>query len=155
MYTSISCKPLSKVHFLRSHFVVQVSIFGSNNFTTLQLTLLFLSLCFERLVPFFYNSWLVNQKSLLTYILTKCSFSSVQFSRSVVSNSLRPHESQHARPPCPSRTPSSLKLMSIESVMPSSHLILCHFILNHKLSLSNSIYFTTFVRNPCNLIYLL
>ena len=33
------------------------------------------------------------------------SFSSVQFSRSFVSNSLRPHESQHARPPCPSPTP--------------------------------------------------
>ena len=32
-------------------------------------------------------------------------FSSAQFSRSVVSNSLRPHESQHARPPCPSPTP--------------------------------------------------
>ena len=32
-------------------------------------------------------------------------FSSVQFSRSVTSNSLRPHESQHARPPCPSPTP--------------------------------------------------
>ena len=31
--------------------------------------------------------------------------SSVQFSLSVVSNSLRPHESQHARPPCPSLTP--------------------------------------------------
>jgi len=30
---------------------------------------------------------------------------SVQFSRSVVSNSLRPHESQHARPPCSSPTP--------------------------------------------------
>ena len=30
---------------------------------------------------------------------------SVQFSRSVVSNSLRPHESQHARPPSPSPTP--------------------------------------------------
>ena len=30
---------------------------------------------------------------------------SVQFSRSVVSNSLRPHESQHASPPCPSPTP--------------------------------------------------
>ena len=28
-----------------------------------------------------------------------------QFSRSVVSNSLRPHESQHIRPPCPSPTP--------------------------------------------------
>ena len=32
-------------------------------------------------------------------------FSSVQFSRSVVSDSLRPHELQHARPPCPSQTP--------------------------------------------------
>ena len=31
--------------------------------------------------------------------------SSVQFSRSVVSDSLRPHESQHTRPPCPSPTP--------------------------------------------------
>ena len=30
---------------------------------------------------------------------------SVQFSCSVVSYSLRPHESQHARPPCPSPTP--------------------------------------------------
>ena len=35
----------------------------------------------------------------------KREFSSVQFSRSVVSNSLRPHESQHVRPPCPSPTP--------------------------------------------------
>ena len=32
-------------------------------------------------------------------------FSSVQFSCSVMSESLRPHESQHARPPCPSPTP--------------------------------------------------
>ena len=32
-------------------------------------------------------------------------FSSVQFSHSVVSNSLQPHESQHARPPCPSPSP--------------------------------------------------
>ena len=30
---------------------------------------------------------------------------SVQFSHSVVCDSLRPHESQHARPPCPSPTP--------------------------------------------------
>ena len=30
---------------------------------------------------------------------------SVQFSHSVVSDSLRPHELQHARPPCPSPTP--------------------------------------------------
>ena len=32
-------------------------------------------------------------------------FSSVQFSRSVVSNSLQPHDSQYTRPPCPSPTP--------------------------------------------------
>ena len=44
---------------------------------------------------------------------------SVQFSHSVVSDSLQPHESQHAN------SRSSLRLMSIESVMPSSHLILC------------------------------
>ena len=34
-----------------------------------------------------------------------CPVSSVQFSRSVVSDSLWPHESQHTRPPCPSPTP--------------------------------------------------
>jgi len=112
-------------------------------------------------------------------------FSSVQFSHSVMSNSLQPHESQHTRPPCPSPTPgvysnssllsrwchltilssvvpssscpqslpasgsfpvsqlfawggqsvgvsaltgswSLLKLISIEFMMPSNHLILCH-----------------------------
>ena len=31
-------------------------------------------------------------------------FSSVQFSRSVLFDSFQPHESQHARPPCPSST---------------------------------------------------
>ena len=36
---------------------------------------------------------------------TRQMFSSVQFSRSVVSNSLRPREPQHTRPPCPSPTP--------------------------------------------------
>ena len=35
------------------------------------------------------------------------SFSSVQFSLSVVSDSLRPHELQQARPPCPSPTPGA------------------------------------------------
>ena len=49
----------------------------------------------------------------------------VQFSHSVVSNSFQPHESQHTRPPCPSATPRFHWLMSIELVMPSSHLILC------------------------------
>ena len=58
--------------------------------------------------------WLISlyyiQVNFLTWILCKwcvfpIQFSSVQFSRSVVSDSLRPHESQHARPPCPSPTP--------------------------------------------------
>ena len=49
-----------------------------------------------------------------------------QLSCSVVSDSLRPHGLQHARLPSPSPTPQSLlKLMSIESVMPFNHLILC------------------------------
>ena len=49
-----------------------------------------------------------------------------QISHSVMSDSLRPHESQHARPPCPTPTPGvHSRLASIESVMPSSHLILC------------------------------
>ena len=52
---------------------------------------------------------------------------SVQFSRSVMSDSLQPHEPQHARQASLSitisRSPS--KPMSIESVMPSRHLILC------------------------------
>ena len=49
-------------------------------------------------------------------------FSSVQFSRSVVSDSLRPHESQHARPPCPSPTPGVH--------VPTIYII--HFVINLK-----------------------
>ena len=52
--------------------------------------------------------------------------SSVQFSRSVMSDSLRPHWLQHTRLPCPSPISLSLpKLMSIKLVMLSNHLILC------------------------------
>ena len=51
---------------------------------------------------------------------------SVRCSLLVMSNSLQPHGLQHDRPPCPSPTPRACsKLMSIESVMPSNHLILC------------------------------
>ena len=50
---------------------------------------------------------------------------SVQFSRSVVSDSLRPHEPWHARPLSITNSWSLLKLMSTESVMLSNHLILC------------------------------
>ena len=46
---------------------------------------------------FYWEDILSSQKGI--------QFSSVQFSRSVVSDSLQPHESQHARPPCPSPAP--------------------------------------------------
>ena len=59
---------------------------------------------------------ILDDKDTKTSNLWVWNISSVQFSHSVVSDSLRPHESQHARPPCPSRT---------LGVMPSSHLILC------------------------------
>ena len=47
----------------------------------------------------------------------------IQFSCSVMSNSFRAHGLQHNWLTCPSQ--SLLKLMSIESMMPSNHLILC------------------------------
>ena len=40
-----------------------------------------------------------------SFPMSQLSYHSVQFSRSVVSDSLRPHELQHARPPCPSPAP--------------------------------------------------
>ena len=58
-------------------------------------------------------------------VFIRLTFSSVQSSCSVVSDSLRPLELQQARPPCSiTNSRSSLRLASIESVMPSSHLIL-------------------------------
>ena len=68
-----------------------------------------------------WGSWVVFPQSFLPLH----QFSSVQFSHSVVSDSLRPHGPQHSRPPCPSLTPGLPKLMSTESGMPSNHLILC------------------------------
>ena len=51
---------------------------------------------------------------------------SVQFSRSVVSDSLRPHESQHVRPRCPSPTPGvHPNPCPLNWLTPSNHLILC------------------------------
>ena len=46
--------------------------------------------------------------------------SSVQFSRSVVSDSLWPHGMQHARPPCPSSTPRFTQTHAIQPLYPLS-----------------------------------
>ena len=51
--------------------------------------------------------------------------SSVQFSHSVMSDSLRLHGLQHIRPPYLSPIPETYSNSSIELVMPSNHLILC------------------------------
>ena len=48
-----------------------------------------------------WNGWM-NRFGIQLFMI---SFSSVQFSLSVMSNSLRPYGLQHARPPCPSPTP--------------------------------------------------
>ena len=50
--------------------------------------------------PLVYSTFLSSIPSLLFFFIT-----SVQFSRSIMSDSLPPHESQHARPPCPSPAP--------------------------------------------------
>ena len=49
----------------------------------------------------------------------------LQFSCSVVCNSLRPPGLQHARIPCSAPTPGVYSNLSIESAMTSNHLILC------------------------------
>ena len=60
---------------------------------------------------FLYATFLLSLKKKVPFCTIIClpqfhiQFNSVQFSRSVVSDSLRPHESQHAGPPCPSQTP--------------------------------------------------
>ena len=56
-------------------------------------------------------------------------FSSFQFSRSVVSNSATPWTAAHQASLSITISRSSLRLTSIESVMPSSHLILCRSLL--------------------------
>ena len=69
---------------------------------------------------------LITNIYMCVYLLSTFSFSSVQFSCSVLSNSLWPHESQHTSPPCPSPLPESTQTHVHWVGDPSSHLILCH-----------------------------
>ena len=75
-----------------------------------------------------YYYWFHRQECLLGIANEILSVLLVQFSSSVMSDSLQPHGLQHARPLSLSITKSQslLKLMSIESVMLSNHLTLCH-----------------------------
>ena len=67
----------------------------------------------------------VGESSL--YLCCSLSHLSVQFNCSVVSDSLSPHGPQHARPPCPSSTPTVYPNSCPLSQWchPSNHLILC------------------------------
>ena len=86
-------------------------------------------LCLWRIQSLKGTKWVQNPfqkpicyKQELTQVFSSVS---VQFNHSVVSNSLLPHGLQHTRPPYPiTNSRSLLKLMSIESVMPSHHLSL-------------------------------
>ena len=75
--------------------------------------------------PLGWTGWISLQSKALSSLDSKVS--SVQFSHSVMSNSLWPHGLQHARPPCPSPTPGVYS-----NSCPLSrwcHLILCHLLL--------------------------
>ena len=65
---------------------------------------------------------ILRQQNIIYYLLKISSKNSVQFSCSVVSDSLRPHELQHARPPCPSPSPgvhSNSRPSSRDAIQPS------------------------------------
>ena len=50
------------------------------------------------------SKWSIVRNVVLS-VVNKLTYTSVQFSCSVMSDPLQPHELQHARPPCPSSTP--------------------------------------------------
>ena len=66
----------------------------------------------ETVTDFILGSFKITANGDCSYEIKRCLLlerkvvtNLVQFSRSVLSNSLQPHESQHARPPCPSPSP--------------------------------------------------
>ena len=89
-----NCKPHAKRSWaLFNHYSARNKLYDVKNKQTNQNTTIWNQFVMYLYMMFMYHydKWKV--------------FSSVQFSRSVVSESLRPHELQHTRPPCPSPTP--------------------------------------------------
>ena len=83
--------------------------------------------------------FLLYSEAIRFILILFSEFISVQFSCSVMSDSLRPHGLQHTRLHCLSPTRRVYSdFWSIESVMPSSHLILCHPLLSCPQSLPES-----------------
>ena len=100
--------------FLRSHLYCcykSLSLYTAFEILWSFLFSLSLSFSFFTYYYFFYIYYLFTFPTvlfplqLIFNVYTSFQFSSVQFSGSVVPDSLWPHEPQHARPPCPSPTP--------------------------------------------------
>ena len=85
---------------LLQHHSSRASIFQCSAFFTVQLSYPYMTT--RKTIALTRRTFVGKVMSLLLNMLSR--FSSVQVSRSVMSDSLRPHESQHARPPCPSPT---------------------------------------------------
>ena len=87
----------------RLHFHFSISCIGEGNGNPFQCS------CLEN--PRDGEAWwaaiygVAQSRTRLKQLSSSSSSSSVQFSHSVMSDSLQPHESQHTRPPCPSPTP--------------------------------------------------
>ena len=74
-----------------------------------------------------------------TKIVASSPIISVQFSRSVMSDSLRPHESQHARPPCPSPTSSPITSWQIDGEIKSLQMVIAAIKLKDACSLKEKL----------------
>ena len=119
-YFLISLLMYSLIHSLFKTVLFNSYIFI--NFLVFFLLFLFVLVQLLSHVQLSETSWTAACQSSLSL-----TFFSVQFSYSVVSDPLQPHESQHARPPYPSPIPGvySNSCPCHESVMPSNHLIFC------------------------------
>ena len=95
LYFSAICKASSDNHFAFLHFFFLGMVLITASCTMSRTSGHSSSGALSYLIPWIF----------LSLPLYNCSIQFSQFSRSVVSNSLQPHESQHARPPCPSPTP--------------------------------------------------
>ena len=72
------------------------------------------------------QTWLSNWTKMSFRQVHYLKMKTVQFSRSVMSNSATPWTAEHQASLSITNSRSLLELISIESVMPSNHLILCH-----------------------------
>ena len=79
------------------------------------------------------------------------SVQSVQFSRSVVSDSLRPHELQHARPPCPSPTPGVHSILGSYNYLPKIFLIILELCLHRNIKYHKCFLLFKIVHEKCHI----